>query len=57
LSGGTDENNEEPQLSFREMGCENVDWIQLAQIGAVAGSFENGNDPSGSTKFVEFCTY
>jgi hypothetical protein len=30
-----------------------MDWIQLAQIGAVAGSFEHGNDPSGFITFVE----
>jgi hypothetical protein len=41
-------------MSFKKMGCENMDWIQLAQIGAVAGSFEHGNNPMGSTKFVEF---
>jgi hypothetical protein len=32
-------------MGFGETGCENVDWIQLTQIGAVAGCFEQGNDP------------
>jgi hypothetical protein len=37
------------RMELREVGCENVDWIHLAQdFGPVAGSFEYGNEPSGS---------
>jgi hypothetical protein len=41
-------------MNLREIGWEGVDWIHLAQVGTVAGSYELGNEPSGSIKDGEF---
>jgi hypothetical protein len=32
------------KINLREMGCEGVNWIHLAQERPVAGSCEHGND-------------
>jgi hypothetical protein len=36
------------------VGCEYMDWIELAQDRQVAGTCECGNEPSGSIKCNEF---
>jgi hypothetical protein len=39
------------QMDLQEMGCEGLDWIELAQYRErVAGNCECGNEPSGSIK-------
>jgi len=42
------------RLDFREAGCEDVDWIHLAQDRPVAGSYEHNNEQAGSIKSWEF---
>jgi hypothetical protein len=39
------------KMDLREIGWNGVDWIHLAQV---EGSFEHGNELSGSIKFWEF---
>ena len=41
------------KMDLQEVGCGGIDWIQLAQ-GHVIGTFECGNEPSGSIKCGEF---
>jgi hypothetical protein len=42
-------------LSLQEVEWGGMDWIDLAQDrGQVAGAYECGNEPSGSTKCGEF---
>ena len=38
-------------MDLKEVECGGMDWIELAQW---AGSFEYGNEPSGSIKCGEF---
>jgi hypothetical protein len=38
---------------FKGIGCEGVDWIQVAQK-SMAGHYEHGNEPSGSLKSRKF---
>jgi len=41
-------------IDLQEVGCEGMDWIELAQERwQVAGTCECGNEPSGSKKCGE----
>jgi hypothetical protein len=42
------------RMDLREIGCESIDWIQLAQDREVAGSCQYGDEPlgSGAREFV-----
>ena len=41
-------------MDLQEFGCGSIEWIELAQdIGQVAGTYERGNEPSGSIKCGE----
>jgi hypothetical protein len=40
------------KIDLREIEWDGMDWIDLAQ-GPVKGSFEHGNEPSGSLKCWE----
>ena len=39
------------KMDLQEVGCGSMDWIELGQV---AGTFECGNEPSGSIKCREF---
>jgi len=41
-------------MDLQEVGCEGMDWIELAQDRDMVGSCECGNEPSGSIKCGEF---
>jgi hypothetical protein len=44
-------------MGLKKIGCEGVDWIQLAQgrvQGPVAGTCKQGNELSGSINSEEF---
>jgi hypothetical protein len=41
-------------MDLKDIGCEGVDWSDLAQDREMAGSCEHGNEPSGFTKCGEF---
>jgi hypothetical protein len=41
------------KMDRREIGCEGVEWIQLALDGVQASSCEHGNEPSVSIKVGE----
>jgi hypothetical protein len=43
------------KMDFREIGWNGMDWIGLIwlKIGTSGGSYEHGNEPSGSTKCWE----
>ena len=42
------------KMDLQEFGCGSIEWIELAQdIGQVAGTYERGNEPSGSIKCGE----
>ena len=38
-------------MDLQELGCEGIDWNELEQV---AGTFECGNEPSGSKKYRKF---
>jgi hypothetical protein len=40
-------------MDLKEIGCECVDRIDLAQDREMVGSCEHGNEPSGSIKYWE----
>jgi hypothetical protein len=40
-------------MELKELGCRDMDWIELAQNRQVAGTGECDNEPSGSTKCGE----
>jgi len=42
------------KMDLQEVGCRSMDWIELAQDREVAGTYECGNEPSGSIKCGEF---
>ena len=43
------------KIDHQEVGCEGMDWIELAQdTEQVEGSCECGNEPSSSIKCGEF---
>jgi hypothetical protein len=41
------------KMDLRETGWGVMDWLDLAE-DPVEGSYEHGNEPSGSVKFWEF---
>jgi len=41
-------------MYLQEVGWGDMDWIELTEDGDVAGSYECGNEPSGSIKSREF---
>ena len=42
------------KMDLQEVACGNMDWVDLAQIGQVAGACEYGNELRGSVKCGEF---
>jgi hypothetical protein len=47
------------KMSFGELECGGMDWIDLAQDGTSEGSCEHGNEHSGYVnvaKFLSSCT-
>jgi hypothetical protein len=42
------------KMDLKEVGCEGVDWIDLAQDRDFGGTCECGNEPSGSIRWGEF---
>ena len=42
------------KMDLQEVACGNMDWVDLAQIGQVAGACEYGNELWGSVKCGEF---
>jgi len=44
------------KIGLKEIKCESVDWIQLAQQSTVAGYCKRENEPSGSTKVESVST-
>jgi hypothetical protein len=42
------------KMDLQEVGCQDMDWIELAQDRQVAGTCECGNEPLGSRKCGEF---
>jgi hypothetical protein len=41
------------EIDFREVGCDNVEWIDLAQNRDQWRALEHGNEPSSSIKWWE----
>jgi hypothetical protein len=41
------------KMDLREIGCDGMVWIDVAQNGLVEGSCEHGNELSGSIKCWE----
>jgi hypothetical protein len=42
------------KMDLQDVGCGGKDWIELAQERELAGTFECGNELSGSIKYGEF---
>jgi hypothetical protein len=42
------------KMHFQEVGCAAMEWFELAQNRLVVGTYECGNEPSGSIKCGEF---
>ena len=43
------------KMYLQEVGCGGMNWMELAQCRVqVAGTYECGNEPSGSIKYGEF---
>jgi hypothetical protein len=43
-------------LGYKEIGCEGVDWIQLAEDEIHVWAHEHSNEPPRSIKGMEFLT-
>jgi hypothetical protein len=41
---------EDIKMDLKEIGCEDVNWIHLAQEGYVRGCCKHGTEPLGSVK-------
>jgi len=43
------------KMNLKEIGCEDVDWIQMVQDGStLVGSYKHGNELSDPVKGREF---
>jgi hypothetical protein len=42
------------KMDLQEIGCEGMEWIELAEDRQVVGTCKCGNEPSGSIKCGEF---
>jgi hypothetical protein len=50
----TQENNRSIKKDFREIGCDGVDWIELAQEGILTvGLYEQGNNQAVRSASVD----